>query len=53
MSCALDIKSNGELSEGMWNLAIQPLKYQIFTNTMPMTTKLGRVVTYLEGLLSI
>ena len=42
-----------DLSESMWNVAFQPLKTSYPTTTVPMTTKLGRTVTYLNGLLPI
>ena len=38
-----------DLSKNMWSLALQLLK-AYFNYTMPMATKLGRVMTYHDGL---
>ena len=42
-----------DLSEGMWNLALQLQQTSYPTTAMPMATKLDRVVTYHERLPSI
>ena len=50
--CPLDTMA--DLSESvLWNLSLQPLKQYTSTIAMPMTTKLGRVVTYHDRYLPI
>ena len=39
-----------DLCQSMWNLALTPIKTSISTIITPMATKLGRVVTYHEGI---
>ena len=41
-----------DLSESIWNLALEPRKNN-FPTTMPVSTELGRVTTYHEELPSI
>ena len=44
----------GDLSKSMYNFALQHhLKYYMSTTKMPIATKLGKIVTYHEGLLPI
>ena len=51
MLCSLEIHSSGGSKRGqMWNLAFNYKRRYISTTTMPMATKVGRMMTYHEGL---
>ena len=50
MPYALDIKSNSEFRRACGILLFKHEKHFISTTTMPIATRLARVLTYYEGL---
>ena len=50
MSYALEIKSNGGFKRACGILLFNHEKHFISTTTMPIATKLARVLTYYEGI---